>query len=98
MVECGSKFEVKLKDCILFDPFWGLYLQSSNKQRPEKRIKYIKVNKKRPPSTVHVNNVWNVCPICARILKTATVLKNHISNMHEGNIKYEYYIQFYSFL
>ena len=35
-------------------------------------------------STVHENNVGNICPICGRILKTGAVLKDHISNMHEG--------------
>ena len=38
-------------------------------------------------STVHGNNVGSICPICGRILKTANVLKDHISNMHEGKVK-----------
>ena len=38
-------------------------------------------------STVHGNGVRSSCPICGRILKTAALLKNHISNMHEGKIK-----------
>ena len=38
-------------------------------------------------STVHGNGVGSSCPICGRILKTAAVLKDHISNMHEGKVK-----------
>ena len=35
---------------------------------------------------IHISTVHgNICPICGRILKTAAVLKDYISNMHEVN-------------
>ena len=37
---------------------------------------------------IHISTVHgNIYPICGRILKTAAVLKDHISNMHEGKVK-----------
>ena len=37
--------------------------------------------------TVHGNGVGSSCSICGRISKTTAVLKDHISNMHEGKVK-----------
>ena len=39
-------------------------------------------------STVHGIVVGSICPVCGRTLKTVAVLKDHISYLHEGEVKF----------